>query len=95
MDPYTDREGKTHEIESMWPYVADIQRDFAARAAWVDAETFEKGEHAPALILREGLDHAESPEGEVILTPEASSPDGAEVILSARIYAEASAPWAT
>ena len=94
MDPYTDREGKTHEIESMWPYVADIQRDFAARAAWVDAETFEKGEHAPTLTIREGLDHAVSPAGELILTPEASSPDGAEVTLSARIYAEASAPWA-
>ena len=50
-DKYEDREGAVHEVESMWPYVCDIQRDFAARTAWAGADSFEKGEHAPSLFV--------------------------------------------
>ena len=71
-----------------------MQRDFAARANWVDAETFEEGEHAPALYLREGLDHRAAPGESLTLHPQAASPDGGEITVSARIYPEASAPWA-
>lgn len=94
LDSYTDRDGRTAETESMWPYVAEIQRDFAARAAWVDAESFAGGEHAPTLEIREGLDHTAAPGGTCVLHAEAASPDPTEVTVSARIYAEASAPWA-
>ena len=94
LDSYTDRDGAVKETESMWPYVADVQRDFAARANWVDAETFEEGEHAPALYLREGLDHRAAPGESLTLHPQAASPDGGEITVSARIYPEASAPWA-
>ena len=94
LDHYTDRDGNVVETESMWPYVADIQRDFAARAAWVDADTYAKGEHAPSLTLAEGVDLQVSPGQACTLHPCASSPDQAEVSVSARIYPEASAPWA-
>ena len=50
-DRYTDRDGIVHETESMWPYVCDIQRDFAARVAWAAADSYEKGEHAPGLFV--------------------------------------------
>ena len=90
-DPYTDRDGTVHEVESMWPYVADIQRDFAARAAWAGTERYEDAEHAPSLTLREGTDFTAAPGETVILHPQASSPDGAKVTVTARIYREAGA----
>ena len=94
LDHYTDREGRTSEVESMWPYVADVQRDFAARAGWVDAENFSDGEHAPALTVEEGTDLSGAAGGEVVLHACASGPDQTEITVTARIYAEASASWA-
>ena len=88
-DPYTDREGNVVLEESMWRYVADIQRDFAARVAWAGADTFEKGEHAPSLTVREGVDRTARPGETVTLTAQAKSPDGAEVSVSFRLYPEA------
>ena len=93
LDRYTDRSGQVSEVESMWPYVADIQRDFAARAAWVDAESFSDGEHAPDLTIAEGLDLFLEPGGSCTLHPCASSPDKTEITVSARIYEEAGALW--
>lgn len=93
-DSYTDREGRVTETESMWPYVADIQRDFAARAAWVDARTFGEGEHAPLLTLAEGTDHLVEAGGSLTLHAQAASPDRTEITVSARVYEEASASWA-
>ena len=93
-DRYTDRAGQVSEVESMWPYVADVQRDFAARAAWVDAESFSDGEHAPALAVEEGTDLSAGAGGECVLHAHASSPDPTEVTVTARIYEEASASWA-
>ena len=90
MDSYTDRDGKMTEVESMWPYVADVQRDFAARAGWAGAETFEKGEHAPKLSIREGVDQTAKPGETVTLHAETESPDGVPVVIRARIYQEAS-----
>ncbi len=92
-DAYTDRDGKTADTESMWPYVADIQRDFAARVAWVDAKTFAEGEHAPALRLQEGTDLTAAPGDACVLHALASSPDKTDLTLSARVYPEISAPW--
>ena len=94
LDHYTDRAGKTSEVESMWPYVADVQRDFAARVGWVDAATFAEGEHAPRLTIAEGLDHAVKAGEALTLHAQATSPDETEVKVTARIYPEASAPWA-
>ena len=94
LDHYTDRAGQVSETESMWPYVADIQRDFAARAAWVDAKTFAEGEHAPTLTIPEGLDHLTAPGQSCVLHAQASTRDQTPVTVSARIYEEISASWA-
>ena len=93
-DRYTDRDGKVHETESMWPYVADIQRDFAARVAWAGTENCADAEHAPALEIDEGTDVTAAPGETVILHPRASSPDGVKVAVTARVYPEASAACA-
>ena len=93
-DIYIDRNGQSHLTESMWPYVADIQRDFAARVAWTAADSFEKGEHAPSLEIKEGLDLTAQANQTISLHAEASSPDGAEVRTTFRVYSDASAAWA-
>ncbi len=78
----------------MWPYVAVIQGDFAARVRWVDAASFAEGEHAPRLTLQEGADFSVAPGETLVLHPLADSPDGARVTVTARIYPEASAACA-
>lgn len=93
-DVYIDREGQPHLTESMWPYVADIQRDFAARVAWAAADSFEKGEHAPSLRIREGLDLTAKANQTISLHAEAASPDGAAVRTAFHVYSDASAAWA-
>lgn len=93
-DAYTDRDGKEHMTESMWPYVANIQRDFAARVDWASKDSFDQAEHAPCLSLREGLDFLLSPGEALTLHAETSSPNGCDVTVSFRIYKEASADWA-
>lgn len=93
-DSYIDRDGNTVVTESMWPYVTDIQRDFAARVAWAAADSFEKGEHAPSLTVAEGLNLTTGAGETRKLHACAASPDGADVQVSFRIYAEASAECA-
>ena len=94
-DLYTDGEGKTCLTESMWPYVADIQRDFAARAAWAAEPLPEKGEHRPELRLSEGRDRLARPGETLRLQAGAISPEGAQVTVSFRVYPEAGADWST
>ncbi len=93
-DWYTDPSGETILTESMWPYVAEIQRDFAARVAWAGTPDYDKVEHQPEIRIHQGTDFTVTPGQKLHLTALASSPDGAEVTVSFRIYAEASAPWA-
>lgn len=87
-DVYIDRDGKASEQESMWPYVADIQRDFAARVDWAAAGSYEKAEHAPKLSVKEGLDFWAAPGETVTLTASSDAP------VSFRIYRDASAEGA-
>ena len=94
LDHYTDREGKTSELESMWPYVADVQRDFAARVAWAGADSFEKGEHAPVLTIAEGTDLTAKAGEKLVFHAHKDSPDGQAVSIRAWVYREASAPCA-
>lgn len=86
-DPYTDRDGNVTEAESMWPYVCDIQRDFAARVAWC-ASSYDEAEHAPTLTVEPGLDLCAKP-GETV-SLKASS----DAAVTFRVYGEASAPCA-
>ena len=92
MDAYTDRDGNTSELESMWPYVCDIQRDFAARVAWCSAEKYEDAEHAPKLSIKEGTDLTAAPGEKVSIHPIAEAQDqGSKVMVFCRIYPEVSA----
>lgn len=93
-DRFTARDGSVHLLESMWPYVADIQRDFAARVHWAGTDSFAQGEHAPALALAEGVDRTAAPGEALTLTAAAHSPDGLPVTVSFSLYADASAPCA-
>lgn len=93
-DAYTDREGTVHMTESMWPYVADIQRDFAARVDWASKDSFDQAEHAPRLTIQEGLDFRLSPGETLTLHGRASSPDQRSVSVTFRIYGDASAACA-
>ena len=94
-DTYVGRDGQEHLVESMWPYVADIQRDLAARSAWCSEETYEEGEHAPHLAIQEGLDIIAAP-GEKILLHAIAEPADQEtdVHVTFHIYKVASAGWA-
>ena len=94
MDSYTDRDGNVSEVESMWPYVADVQRDFAARAAWAGTPDSEGCEHAPVLSVVEGVDITAAPGEQVTLHVQAVSPDNLRVHVRPRIYLEASAACA-
>lgn len=89
-DIYVDRDGNESEQESMWQYVADIQRDFAARAAWADAESYKEGEHSPKLTVKEGVDITCNPGDEITLTAIAENPDGLATDITFRVYREAS-----
>lgn len=93
-DVFVDRNGESHLTESMWPYVADIQRDFAARVEWASADSFEKGEHAPGLCVAEGTNLSVAAGEVVTLHAEATSPDADAVNISFRVYTDASAAWA-
>lgn len=103
-DNYTDRSGTTVQTDSMWRYVADIQHDFAARAAWCTAKEGDPVETAPALTVIEGIDRtAEAGEtmiitaevrggGSTAAAKETKRPNAAaySATVTARIYEEAS-----
>lgn len=86
-DSYTDRDGKTCMVESMWPFVADIQRDFAARIDWAAGQTHE---HAPDLEIAEGLDLTVAPGQRLTLHANTSS----DAAITCRVYTDASSSCA-
>ncbi len=52
-NPYSNR----YEAEySLTRWFDDIQSDFAARADWLTAESYEDANHNPAVEVEEGLD---------------------------------------
>lgn len=52
-NPYTHQ----YEVEySLERWFDDIQNDFASRADWCVADSFEKANHAPLVSIKEGLD---------------------------------------
>lgn len=94
LDHFTGRDGIEVELESMWPYVADIQRDFAARVDWASNDSFASAEHAPSLTIQEGLDFTVSAGDTLTLHAAASTRDAHSVSVSYRVYKEASASCA-
>lgn len=93
-DAYVGYDGTEHMTESMWPHVAELQRDFAARIDWASKDSFDAAEHAPLLAVQEGLDFRLSAGETLTLHAEASSPDSRKVAVSFCIYQDASAPCA-
>ena len=93
-DNYTDRDGNASEQESMWQYVADIQRDFAARVDWVSKDKYEDAEHMPSLEIKEGLDFTVAPGEKVILHANATTTDKTNADVSFKVYEDASAACA-
>ncbi|WP_026510285.1 DUF1593 domain-containing protein [Butyrivibrio sp. LC3010] len=93
-DAYTDRDGNITEQESMWGYVADIQRDFAARVSWAAEDSYEKAEHSPLLKICEGCDISAAAGEHVTISAIAENPDKLGIDYSFRVYKEASAECA-
>lgn len=89
-DYFVDRDGNASLQESMWRYVVDIQRDFAARVEWAGTDCPEKGEHPPKLEIAEGLDFFLCPGQSV--TVHAVASEGA--VISFRLYEDAGAACA-
>ena len=94
LENYTGRDEKQYCVESMWQYVADIQRSFAARAAWAENGNYAECEHEPSLEITEGVDMTARAGDHVMLHAKAFSPDGADVTVSFRTYPEASSDCA-
>ena len=95
-DYYTDKDGNRVLTNSMWPYVADIQRDLAARVAWCGAATIKEAEHIPKLSIKEGVDIFVTPGEQLTLHAEASVIDaGLHVAVTWRNYEEAGASCAS
>lgn len=93
-DVYRDRDGNESLQESMWAYVADIQRDFAARVAWAAGDEPDLCEHKPGLTIREGLDIAAPAGSMVTLHADVTDMDENGVKLSWRLYEDASSACA-
>ena len=74
-DVNTGRGAKVTEVESMWPDVCDLQRDFAARVQWAATPDYNKAEHEPELSIEEGTDFTAAPGEALTLTARAKSPD--------------------
>jgi len=67
-DDYVDDKGEVHNVESMWRYVAPIQKDFAARAKWCVSENFEAKYHSPLINIK-GEDKITASSGETVQLP--------------------------
>lgn len=89
-DEFVDYDGKKQFVESMWPYVCDIQRDFASRVDWASKSEYMDGEHKPFLSIEEGLDIKASASEIVKLHAHVSTDDKTSACVSYRIYNDAS-----
>ena len=71
---------KQYEVEyNLERWFDDIQNDFAARADWCVAQTYEKANHAPSLTIEEGLDIEVIPRQIIQLHAKGIDPDGDEL----------------
>ncbi len=90
MDSFTDKDGNVTEQESMWVHVAEIQRDFAARATWAATSDDTKCEHAPKLSIAEGCDFEVEAGEEITVHAKAENPDKLGTRITMEVYKEAS-----
>lgn len=72
-NPYTNR----YEAEyTLTRWFDDIQNDFAARADWCVAASYEDANHAPVALVKEGIELTAKPGQSITLHALASDPDG-------------------
>lgn len=90
-DEYVGRDGNISEQESMWGYVADIQRDFAARVSWAAEGESNQCEHSPKLFLQNSTDVTAKAGETVKLEANGNNRDDLDTDISFRVYKEASA----
>ncbi|PWD52450.1 hypothetical protein C8046_08105 [Serinibacter arcticus] len=86
VNPYTNATDRSYP-QTRW--VEEIQNDFAARADWGVAESYEDANHAPQASVAEGLDHAVRAGQHLTLAGSATDPDGDTVDLAWWDYHEA------
>lgn len=79
--------GQIENAQIKW--TEQIQNDFAGRADWCIADTYEKANHRPDLSIAEGLDITASPGERVTLNAVTSDPDGDRVSVNWWHYFEA------
>lgn len=89
-DLFVGYDGKEELQESMWRYVCDIQRDFAARIDWASKPNYLDGEHKPILEMEDGLDLFAQAGQQVTLRAKISSTDQTTANVTYRLYKEAS-----
>ncbi len=94
LDMYVGYDGKESLQESMWRYVCDIQRDFAARIDWASKPNYMDGEHKPQLEIKEGLDIVARAGSTVSLHALVKTTDTTTASVNYRIYKEASSECA-
>lgn len=85
-NPYTNQYEASY---SLTRWFDDIQNDFAARADWCVAKTYEEANHAPTVKVEEGIDLTGKPGEKITLTADAKDPDGDEITYKWWRYAEA------
>lgn len=75
-NPYTQQYEVEYNLERWFD---DIQNDFAARADWCVADSYEKANHAPSISIKEGLDIEVDPGEVIMLHALGEDPDGNEL----------------
>lgn len=79
--------GQVENAQIRW--TEQIQNDFARRADWCVADSYEKANHRPNLAIAEGLDIIAAPGERVTLNAITSDPDGDRVSVNWWHYYEA------
>ncbi len=89
-DEFVGYDGKKQLVESMWSYVCDIQRDFAARVDWASKSEYMDGEHKSMLSVEEGLNLKAKPKETIYLHAHVSTSDKTRANVNYRIYEDVS-----
>jgi hypothetical protein len=69
------------EDKGISQWVAAIQSDFAMRAAWCVADSYERANHVPSVSVAEGLNLVAEAGKTITLHAKATDPDGGEYVL--------------
>ncbi|MDQ0222422.1 nucleoside hydrolase-like domain-containing protein [Streptococcus moroccensis] len=89
---YNPKEKRFEQEYNLYRWIKDIQSDFAARAKWCVAATFEEASHYPE-IDTEMESMSAKPGEEVTLKVSASDPNGFALTYNWWCYHEASTYW--